>query len=407
MLKVKRLTDLSNTGSHMTPSHLQCDFLRALILFLLMPGGWSGGQAFATWSIVAVDPKSQPDASNPNAPISYTIATVAGNGASSFAGDSGPAVKASLNKPCAVAVDREGQLFIADSMNHRVRKVSKDGIISTIAGTGVAGHSGDGGPATEAKLNGPYGVAVDNKGNIYVADQRNNRVRKIGPDGIIITLAGTDRRGFAGDDGPANKASLAGPDAMLVDDLGNVIIADTGNHRVRRVGPNGVITTIAGITQGYSGDGGPALKAQLNVPAALALDAKGNLYVGDFRNHVVRKMTVDGIISTVAGTGTPGFNGDDRSATSAQLNEPGGLGVLPDGSLVIADGVNVRVRRVATDGTIATIAGTGKRAYGGDGGPALQADLAVLDILATDAQGNIYLADYGNNRIRKLSPTAK
>jgi sugar lactone lactonase YvrE len=393
MLKVKRLTDLSNTGSHMTPSHLQRDFLRAFILFLLMTGGWSGG--------------SQPDASNPNAPISYTIATVAGNGASNFAGDSGPAVKASLNKPCAVAVDREGQLFIADSMNHRIRKVSKDGIMSTIAGTGVAGHSGDGGPATEAKLNGPYGVAVDNKGNLYVADQRNNRVRKIGPDGVITTLAGTDRRAFDGDDGPANKASLAGPDAMLVDDLGNVIIADSGNHRIRRVTPNGVITTIAGTTQGYSGDGGPALKAQLNVPAALALDAKGNLYVGDFHNHVVRKMTVDGIISTVAGTGTRGFNGDDRSATSAQLNEPGGLGVLPDGSLVIADGVNVRVRRVATDGTIATIAGTGKRAYGGDGGPALQADLAVLDILATDAQGNIYLADYGNNRIRELSPTAK
>jgi Flp pilus assembly protein TadD/sugar lactone lactonase YvrE len=351
--------------------------------------------------------QSQTSTPKPNTTVSYTITTVAGNGERAFAGDGGPAVKAALHKPCAVAVDHEGQLYIADYMNHRIRKVTKDGIISTLAGTGEAGHAGDGGPATAAKLNGPYGVAVDSKGNVYVADQRNNRVRKISPDGIITTLAGNGQRKFSGDGGPAGEASLAGPDAMLADDHGNVFIADSGNHRIRKVTSNGVITTIAGTTQGYAGDGGPALQAQLHLPAALALDGKGNLYVGDFRNHVVRKITPDGVISTVAGTGTRGFNGDDRPATAAQLNEPGGVGILPDGSLVIADGVNFRVRRVALDGTITTIAGTGKRAYGGDDGPALQADLSVLDILATDAQGNIYLSDYGNNRIRKLTPWVK
>jgi hypothetical protein len=343
------------------------------------------------------------DASKASASVSYTITTVAGNGKPGFSGDGGPAVKAALNKACAVAVDRKGQLYIADYMNHRIRKVSKDGIISTLAGTGQPGHGGDGGPATQAKLNGPYGVAVDEKGNVYVADQRSNRVRKIGTDGIITTLAGTGRRGFAGAGGPASEASLAGPDAVLADTKGNVIIADSGNNRIRRVGADLVINTIAGTTSGYSGDGGPALKAQLQLPAALALDIQGNLYVGDFRNHVVRKITPDGIISTVAGTGKRGFNGDDRPAISARLNEPGGLGVLPDGSLVIADGVNFRVRHVGPEGTISTIAGTGKRAYGGDGGPALRADLGVLDILAVDAHGDIYLSDHGNNRIRKLT----
>jgi sugar lactone lactonase YvrE len=334
----------------------------------------------------------------------YTITTVAGNGKAAFAGDGGPATEASLNKPCAVAVDREGQLFIADYGNNRIRKVSKDGINTTYAGNGVPGHAGDQGPAVDARLNGPYGVAVDARGIVYVADQRNNRVRAIRPDGHITTLAGTGRRGFGGDGGPAAQAELAGPDAVLGDDQGNVLIADSGNHRIRKVAPNGSITTLAGTTEGYAGDGGPATEAQLRLPASLALDTSGNLYVGDFRNHAIRKITPEGTISTVAGTGTAGFNGDNRPATMAQLSQPGGVGVLPDGSVVIADGANFRVRRVALDGTITTLAGSGRRGHSGDGGPGVLAELAILDILATDAQGNIYFADYGNNRIRKLTP---
>jgi tetratricopeptide (TPR) repeat protein/sugar lactone lactonase YvrE len=338
---------------------------------------------------------------------SYTITTFAGDGTRGFAGDLGPAVKASLNMPCAVALDREGRLYVADYGNNRIRKIEKDGVISTCAGTGVAGDLGDGGPATEAQLSGPYGVAVDKAGNIYIADQRNNRIRKIAHGGRITTVAGTGRRELAGDGGPANEASLAGPDAVLIDDQGNVLIADSGNHRIRKIATDGTITTIAGTTRGYSGDGGPAARAQLNLPASVALDRRGNLYVGDLRNHVVRKISSQGVISTVAGTGTAGFNGDDRPAATAQLNQPGGVGLLTDGSLIIADGANFRVRRVGSDGRISTIAGTGKRAYGGDGGSALQADLAILDILATDSQGNVYLADFGNNRVRKLALTGK
>jgi sugar lactone lactonase YvrE len=336
----------------------------------------------------------------------YTISTVAGNGEPGFSGDGGPAVEAKLNRPCAVAVDREGTLYIADYLNHRVRKVGRDGTIATLAGTGEPGVGGDGGPATKARLHGPYGVSVDRHGNVYVADQRNNRVRKITAEGIISTAAGNGKRGFEEDGGPATAAALAGPDATISDADGNLYIADSGNHRVRKVRPDGTITTVAGTEQGFAGDGGPAVRARLNLPAALALDPKGNLYIGDFRNHVVRKVSPDGVIQTLAGTGERGFNGDCLPATRAELNEPGGVGVAPDGSLLIADGVNYRVRRVGPDGFMRTVAGTGRKGYAGDGGPVTQASLSVLDILAVDGRGNVYVADHGNHRVRKLTPTA-
>lgn len=335
----------------------------------------------------------------------YTISTVAGHGEAGFGGDGGPATKALLNRPCAVAVDTEGNLYIADYMNNRVRKVQRDGTIITLAGTGEAGDAGDGGPAVKARLRGPYGVSVDRHGNVYVADQRNHRIRRIARDGTISTVAGTGKRGSSGDGGPATAASLDGADATVTDTDGNLYIADSGNHRVRKVSTAGTITTIAGTTRGYSGDGGPAVGAQLNLPAALALDGAGNLYVGDFRNHVVRKITRDGMIHTVAGSGKRGFNGDNIPATKADLNEPGGVAALPDGSLIIADGVNCRVRCVGSDGIIRTIAGTGHRGFSGDGGPARDAELSVIDILAADRDGNIYVADHTNNRIRKLAPT--
>jgi sugar lactone lactonase YvrE len=363
-------------------------------------------EAAAAWQVANVNPHLGHAEKDGLArqEVAYTISTAAGNGAQGFGGDGGPAIEAKLNHPCAVAVDREGALYIADSSNHRIRKVGRDGKIATLAGTGQPGFGGDGGPAAQAQLQGPYGVSVDRHGNVYVADQRNNRVRKITAHGTISTVAGNGKRGFVGDGGPAIGAALAGPNATVSDADGNLYIADSGNHRVRKVSPDGMITTIAGTKQGYAGDGGPAVGAKLNLPAALALDGKGTLYIGDFLNHVVRKVSPDGVIQTVAGTGERGFNGDGLPATRAQLNEPGGVGIATDGSLLIADGLNFRVRRVGPDGIIQSIAGTGRKGASGDGGPATQACLSVLDIMTVDGRGNVYVADYGSNQVRKLTP---
>jgi sugar lactone lactonase YvrE len=378
-------------------SRLSFPWGRSLSLLLAL------GLAVVSWGPArTAGPEGQRKAAPPGEEVAYTITTVAGNGARGFGGDGGPATAAKLDNPSGVAVDRDGNVYVADYGNNRVRKVGPDGTITTVAGTGEPGFAGDGGPAAKAKLQGPYGVYVDAQGNLYVADQQNHRVRKIARDGTISTAAGDGRERLAGDGGPATAASLAYPDAMVVDDQGNLSIADAGNHRVRRVSADGTITTVAGTDAGYSGDGGPAVRARLNLPASLALDRKGNLYVGDLRNHAIRQVTTDGAIHTVAGTGERGFSGDGMPATRARLNEPGGVAVARDGSLLIADGVNCRVRRVGPDGVIRTIAGTGRKGHVGDGGPAAQAGLSILDLLAVDARGTIYVADYGNNRIRKL-----
>jgi sugar lactone lactonase YvrE len=359
---------------------------------------------------MAADPPGRPGAGQSD--VSYTISTVAGNGQASFSGDGGPATQASLNRPCAVAVDAAGNLFIADYGNSRIRKVSPDGIITTLAGSGEAGYGGDGGPATSASLRGPYGVQVDTAGNVYIADQQNCRIRKVAKDGIITTVAGNGQRGFAGDGGPATEAKLSGPNDMLPGRDGELIIADSGNDRLRRVNANGIITTIAGTGErgdnpegGMPGDGGPALKARLATPSTLTRDPAGNLILGDFRNHAVRKITPDGIITTIAGMGRRGFSRDGVPAKEARFNELGGVAVDLQGRVVFTDGVNYRVRRVGRSGVIETIAGTGQRGFAGDGGPATEAKLSVLDNLVVDARGNLYVTDHRNNRIRKLTPT--
>lgn len=335
---------------------------------------------------------------------SFTISTVAGVGREGFSGDGGPAVKGEFRNPTGVAVGPDGSLYIADTMNRRVRKVAKDGTLSTIAGDGQSMASGDGGPATKAQLGSPYGIALDRQANVYVGDQIGRCVRKISPEGVITRFAGTGERGFSGDGGAAVEAQMTGPCDIDFDSQGNVYIADTGNHRVRVVDKNGTIRTFAGTgAEGYSGDGGPATKAELGAPDALCFDAHGALYIAELNNHCVRKVAPDGTISTVAGTGKPGFARDGGPATAARLFQPCGVAVDREGRVYIADSVNCRIRVVLSDGTIETAAGTGKQAYSGNGGPARAATIAIPDLIDIDAAGNLYIAEYRNHVIRKLT----
>jgi uncharacterized protein (TIGR03437 family) len=334
------------------------------------------------------------------------ISTVAGNGNAGFSGDGGPATSASLNFPQGVAVDAAGNLFIADSQNDRVRKVSPGGIISTVAGNGSQGFSGDGGPATSASLNQPFGVAVDAVGNPFIADTANSRVRKVSPGGIISTVAGNGTSGFSGDGGPATSASLYCPFGVAVDAAGNLFIADTYNYRVRKVSPGGIISTVAGNGSlgFFSGDGGPATSASLNWPYGVAVDAAGNLFIADYNNYRVRKVSPGGIISTVAGNGAYKFSGDGGPATSAPLSHPSGVAVDAAGNLFIADTYNNRVREVTAGGIISTVAGNGSQGFSGDGGPATSASLNQPFGVAVDAVGNPFIADTANSRVRKVSP---
>ncbi|RKN64978.1 hypothetical protein D7231_27210 [Streptomyces klenkii] len=340
----------------------------------------------------------------PTTPLSGSvITTVAGNGTPGFGGDGGPATAAGLRCPYGVALDAAGNLYIADYQNHRVRKVGPDGIITTVAGDGSKGYGGDGGPATEASLKDPAGVALDGQGNLYIADRSNQRVRKVGPDGVIVTVAGDGTAAFGGDGGPATAASLNFPHAMVADGAGTLYIADDYNHRVRKVGPDGTITTVAGDgSDGFSGDGGPATAASLHFPHAVAVDGAGNLYIADRYNYRVRRVGPDGIITTVAGNGTIGFGGDGGPATAAALNLPQCVVVDGAGNLYITDYGNERVRRVGPDGIITTVAGDGSKGYGGDGGPA---PLAALDQplgIALGDAGELYIGDFGNHRVRKV-----
>ncbi|WP_338930531.1 NHL repeat-containing protein [Streptomyces netropsis] len=343
-------------------------------------------------------------AAPPAALSGSTITTVAGDGTAGFSGDDGPATAARLRCPFGVAPAADGSLYIADYQNHRVRVVGPDGVITTVAGDGTKAYGGDGGPARAAHLMDPAGVALDGRGNVYIADRSNQRVRRVGPDGVITTVAGDGTPGFGGDGGPATAASLNFPHAMAVDGAGNLYIADDYNHRVRKVGPDGIITTVAGNgADGFGGDGGPATDASLHFPHAVAFDGGGNLYIADRYNYRVRKVGPDGIITTVAGNGTIGFSGDGGPAVTAALNLPQCVVVDGIGNLYISDYGNERVRRVDTDGIITTVAGGGAKGYGGDGGPA---PLAMLDQplgIAVDVTGELYIADFGNHRVRKVS----
>src|SRR6266480_964100 len=336
--------------------------------------------------------------------LSQTINTVAGGGA----GDGGDATIANLNSPASVAVDSSGNLYIADLGNERIRKIAAaTGIITTVAGNGVLGFTGDGGAATKASLNSPASVAQDASGNLYIAEYANHRIRKVtSATGIITTVAGNGSASFAGDGGAATSASLNSPNGVALDAGGNLYIADLGNERIRKVAAaTGIITTVAGNgVFGFAGDGGAATNASLSVPVGVAVDAGGNLYIADHSNNRIRKVTPGtGIITTVAGNGSPSFAGDGGAATSASISRPDGVALDASGNLYIADYVNHRIRKVdAATGIITTMAGNGNPTFAGDGGAATSASMYVPTGVALDASGNLYIADYGNQRIRKV-----
>jgi YVTN family beta-propeller protein/VCBS repeat-containing protein len=321
--------------------------------------------------------------------LSGTITTVAGSGATGFSGDGGPATTASLNFPAGIAVSDAGDLFIADAGNRRIRQVTAAGTISTIAGNGDFPVSGGGdGPASSAGLGSISGVGVDASGNVVLTATR--RVRKVDPSGFIATVAGNGEYSFGGDAGFATAAGLGWPEAIAVDATGNMFISDRSNARVRKVDPTGVITTVAGGITGLRG---------------IAVDSQGNLFIADETAHRVRKVDATGLITTVAGNGAQAYAGDGGLATAAALSRPRDVAVDSAGNLFIADSVNQRVRKVDSDGIMTTVAGTGVGAFGGDGGPATAASLFNPYGVAVDPLGNLFIADSGNNRIRKVDTT--
>ncbi|MGQ9779050.1 MAG: NHL domain-containing protein [Bacillota bacterium] len=337
--------------------------------------------------------------------ISSVMTTVAGTGGAGYSGDGGPAVQARLYYPTDIALGPDGSIYIADPGNNRIRRVTPDGIITTVAGTGAAGYGGDGGPGVQARLYYPTSSALGPDGSIYIADSYNHRIRRVGPDGVITTVAGTGVAGYTGDGGPATGARLSSPTGVALGPDGSIYIADYSNHRIRRIGPDGIITTIAGTgLAGYGGDGGPAIQARLYYPTRIVLGPDGSIYIADSSNHRIRRVGPDGIITTVAGTGVAGYSGDGGPATEARLSSPTGVALGPDGSIYIADYSNHRIRRVGPDGIITTVAGTGAAGYGGDNGPAIGAKLYYCTRITMGPDGSLYIADTYNHRIRRVSP---
>ncbi len=328
-----------------------------------------------------------------------------------YTGDGGPATAAGMKYTYCVAVDGAGNKYIGEG-NKVVRKVNAAGIISTFAGNGTLGYTGDGGPATAAEIGWPVGVAADIAGNVYISDHDNSVVRKVAPSGIITTYAGTGVAGYSGDHGPASAARLQTPQGICVDAAGNLFIAD--ENVIRKVDVSGIITTVAGTSvAGYTGDGGPATNAKLYFDGAVATDVAGNLYIGDRGNNVIRKVNTAGNIATVAGngygagggSGYGGYWGDGGPATNAALNDPIGVAVDGVGNIFIAEWFSKIIRKVNTAGMISTLSGTMVIGYSGDNGPCGMAQLNWPDAVAVDNVGRLYIADEQNYVIRMVDTT--
>jgi sugar lactone lactonase YvrE len=342
------------------------------------------------------------------------ITTVAGSGGyggvgtGGFSGDGGPAVSAEFRETFGLAFSPAGNLYISDAVNQRIRMIDSAGIVTTVAGTGVFGYNGNGGQATNANLASPYGLTFDPAGNLYIADGYNNRIRKLDTSGILTTIAGTGTQGYSGDGGQATAAELYRPAGVAFDSSGTLYISDWFNNCIRKIEHSGIIRTVAGTgTSGYTGDGGTATAAKLYKPISIAFSS-GNLFIADTYNHCIRKVNQAGIISTVAGVGTAGFSGDNGPATSAYLYYPADLTFDAAGNLYFSDEENSRIRMIDASGIITTVAGSGPGGAGsggfsGDGGSALSAKFADPVGIVFDASGNLYVADELNNRVRKIT----
>lgn len=356
---------------------------------------------------------------------SYNISAIIGNGTAGFTGDGSAALSAEVNFPSSMAMDKSGNLYIADTANFRIRKVDTSGNISTIAGSGATGNAGDGKAATAAQFGPPGGIAVDGSGNVYFSDTGNHVIRKIGTDGNISRFAGTGTQGFTGDTTAdtiaynannhittvalATSAEISGPTGIAVDSKGNVYFSDTGNNRIRMVSvKDSTITTIAGDGVGaYYGDGAGAAYSEINHPTGMVFDAQDNLYFADSLNHRIRKIAASGgTITTVAGFGVPGKADNGGLAVNSLLHFPNSVSVDSTGNLYIADYINNRVRMVTTNGLISTIAGNGKFGNSGDGGSALAASMYFPCSVLVNSAGKVYVIDSLNTRIRLLTPVS-
>jgi trimeric autotransporter adhesin len=333
------------------------------------------------------------------------ITTFAGTGFSGYNGENIPATDANISGPKGLATDAQGNIYVAVSGEYRVRKITPDGIITTIAGDGTYGFSGDGGPAVNAQLsNNVYGIAIAGDGSIYLCDEGNNRLRKIDKNGIISTIAGTGENGDDGDGGLGTAAKLRTPRSVCIDDNGNIFIADAVNDRIRKIDKDGIITTIAGTgVAGYSGDGSAATVAELNTPMGVAFDNDGNLHIADHGNRRVRKIDRFGIITTVAGSGVPGFAGDGGPATAANFSAVRDIKFDIHNNFYFPDPGTNRVRKVSAEGIISTVAGCDESIFGGDGGPATAAGLSSVNAVTIGLDGSLLISDFTHMRIRRVS----
>ncbi len=357
------------------------------LLFVLAALGWSTG------------------------PHAGEITTVVGTGSAGYSGDGGPANKAALNNPFDVAFDTDGNLYLSDTFNHCIRRVdARTNIITTVAGDGKKGFSGDGGPAAKAQLNEPYGIVVDKQGNLYFADRLNRRVRRVdGKTGVITTLVGDGSKTFSGDGGPAASAGLVEPNGVALDPQKQTLyVADVADNRVRAVDlESGKIATFAGNGKGrHDGDGGPALKASIHGARAVEVAPDGSILILERSGNTLRSVDAkNGNIRTIEGDGKKGYTGDGGNALSATFNGPKELAIDRAGNVFVVDTENHAIRRIdARTKTVSTLAGNGQRGGAGDGGPATKAQLARPHGVAVGPDGAVYIGDTENHRIRKVMP---
>ena len=336
-----------------------------------------------------------------------TIQTIVGNGEEGWEGDGGPALEAACQLPYACEFDSQGNMIVCMGRQHRIRQMdARTGIITLVAGTGEAGYSGDGGPALNAVINQPYGLAVDGNGDMYFSQRFDPAVRKIdGRTGIISTVAGTGEFGYSGDGGPGNEAMLREPNDLYLDGKGGLLIADIQDQRIRRVDlATGIIATFAGTGEkSRAGDGRPANEACLMGPRAVCMDSQGNLYVAEREGNGVRKIASDGLLTTIAGADSIfGYTGDGGPALAATWGAPKAMRCDLNDNVIVVDTENCAVRRIdARTGIVTTIAG-GREGGGGDGGPAVDAGLSRAHGCGINADGNLFIADTHNHRVRMV-----